>query len=739
MFSDGTASMTASFSGLASKTVSVDFEAHWFGAPTYTWTGTTVCHASRICYKCSYDHNQNATITGAELVAPTCTDMGTTRYTATFAHSAFNTQTKDAVDIPAINHDYDYANAVFNWSGYTCPNATVTCKNDSSHVITVDTDVTSSTTPASCVVNGYTDYTASFTVDGDTYTNIKTETLTAPGHSYVYTSDDNNTHHGTCSACNDTTDSEAHTFGDDGICTVCGDIAKYTVTWKDWDGSNLEIDENVPHGTTPSYDGEEPSRVEDEMATYEFSGWNKTIGPVTGNVTYTAKYNVTYKTYTLTFLNYDGEQIWQKEFVYGNTPVYDGPTPVKPFDSDKHYTYNRFLNLEKEPGHQGMAVVTEDATYTAQFNSYAHSYTYEDKGANHLCKCNCGYSFSAPHQLGPDGDCVYCHNNSMADYSDVNEAIDSIPSSVYFTSESYAAVTEAKENIDWSCTAGRQGEVDAMAAAINAAIDGLVPIKYNVAVPDGSKVSQQRDASLTRLYWIAIVETPAKQNGEEFSYWAKEDGTAVSTYRRYAFFVTEDTSLHPVYGADREDEHFPNYVCRVVGIRNNLDGTYSILVDHSVTSAASIMGHGVMITSDSSIGTVEQQMLISNQNLQKYAARMSATTRTGLLEIPVVLEGDTFYARAYIMDAEGEYHYGDIQTFNISEAITGDSTGEIIMTDIYETSLVQPDDEAPVEVEEPDEPEAPSVSGWDTILNRLMALIEKIIGYFKLAVTTIKF
>ena len=64
----------------------------------------------------------------------------------------------------------------------------------------------------------------------------------------------------------------------------------YTVTWENYDGTTLEIDENVPYGATPSYDGSIPSRPSTTDYVYYFNGWNKPLAPVTGNVTYVATY-----------------------------------------------------------------------------------------------------------------------------------------------------------------------------------------------------------------------------------------------------------------------------------------------------------------------------------------------------------------------------------------------------------------------------------------------------------------
>jgi hypothetical protein len=67
-------------------------------------------------------------------------------------------------------------------------------------------------------------------------------------------------------------------------------INKYNITWKNYDGSTLELDEAVEFGTMPSYDGNTPIRKADASFTYTFKGWTPVIEKVTGDKEYMAEY-----------------------------------------------------------------------------------------------------------------------------------------------------------------------------------------------------------------------------------------------------------------------------------------------------------------------------------------------------------------------------------------------------------------------------------------------------------------
>ena len=81
--------------------------------------------------------------------------------------------------------------------------------------------------------------------------------------------------------------------------TFSSTVNKYTVTWKNYDGSVLETDAEVAYGSTPTYDGATPTKPEDQTNTYTFKAWSRTITTVTQNATYTATFDAEAKPVTI--------------------------------------------------------------------------------------------------------------------------------------------------------------------------------------------------------------------------------------------------------------------------------------------------------------------------------------------------------------------------------------------------------------------------------------------------------
>ena len=211
---------------------------------------------------------------------------------------------------------------------------TITWKNDDGSVLETDTEVEVGTTPS---------------YDGETPTK-------AADAQYTYT-------------FNTWTPEVTEVTGDaEYTATYTNTTNTYTVTWKNEDGSVLETDTGVAYGTTPTYDGETPTKAADAQYTYIFNTWSPEVTSVTGDAEYTATYTNTTNTYTVTWKNEDGSVLETDTGVaYGTTPSYDGETPTKAADAQYTYTFNTWS--------PEVATVTGDAEYTATYNKTAIEYT----------------------------------------------------------------------------------------------------------------------------------------------------------------------------------------------------------------------------------------------------------------------------------------------------------------------------------------------------------------------------
>ena len=141
---------------------------------------------------------------------------------------------------------------------------------------------------------------------------------------------------------------------------------KCTVTWKNGD-SVLETDENVEYGTTPTYDGVEPTKAADAQYSYVFAGWTPEVVTANGDVTYTAVFTSVLNKYTVTWKNGDTTLETDKNVEYGTMPTYNGAEPQKAADAQYVYVFSGWSPVVSE--------VVGNVTYVAQFTSAPNSYT----------------------------------------------------------------------------------------------------------------------------------------------------------------------------------------------------------------------------------------------------------------------------------------------------------------------------------------------------------------------------
>ena len=154
-------------------------------------------------------------------------------------------------------------------------------------------------------------------------------------------------------------------------------VSGFTITWQNYDGAVLKIDEDVEIGATPAYTGATPTRPSDAQYTYTFSGWTPTIVPATNNATYTATYSTTINTYTVTWKNGETTLETDNNVPYGTHPSYDGAEPTKPATGQFTYAFIGWATSSNPttPVDLSNVTVTGNVTYVALFSENTNKYT----------------------------------------------------------------------------------------------------------------------------------------------------------------------------------------------------------------------------------------------------------------------------------------------------------------------------------------------------------------------------
>ena len=398
--------------------------------------------------------------------------------------------------------------------------------------------------------------------------------------------------------------------------------------------------------------------------------------------------------FDIKFVNYDGTVLRSGKVDYGTKPVYDGDEPTRPSDDSYEYTFSGWSPEITE--------VTADATYTAQFTEKAHSFycsPIDDEQHEDICM-DCNYKKSAEN-----------HTFVYTKLTDTRYG--------YLCKECGYSYTKQVTNIkvEFVC--------DDYSADVNSQI--VKGCKYSSVYNNEKSVN----------YPIVTIQAPLKitSNGQTlyFVYWLDADtNEIVGTYTTYKYFQTKQTvRFTPVYATQQDyyaQRDTATIASRVVDCRLNDNGSYSLLAEHSVASSCkSILGHGVIYTTDSANAGA---LTIDNDNVQKKMASTSANALTGLLEVNVDLQGaSAVWARTYIIDANGDVHYGTARQFDVTASTA--SAGEVVtlVARSYDLTDLNSDAETPTIGE--DEPtEKTPLEILKTIFSKLIEIINAIISYF---------
>lgn len=230
-------------------------------------------------------------------------------------------------------------------------------------------------------------YGATITVNGNTIT-INGQTVTANANTataqYTYT------------FANWTTDA---TVGNDTIITAnfSRSVNSYSVTWKNGN-ETLETDENVAYGTTPVYNGVQPTKESDNENIYTFSGWSPAISSVTGDVTYVAQFTTTANKHTVVFYNDDGvTELGRVVVGHGETAIYPNALPTKESTAEITYTFEKWVTAKDGTTEASFTNITEDKSVYAKYSTNARTYvvTFCDYDETILSQTNVAYGNAA--------------------------------------------------------------------------------------------------------------------------------------------------------------------------------------------------------------------------------------------------------------------------------------------------------------------------------------------------------
>ena len=154
-------------------------------------------------------------------------------------------------------------------------------------------------------------------------------------------------------------------------------VNKYTVTWKNDDGSVLRTDKNVEYGTVPSY-GANPTKAADAQYTYTFAGWTPEVKTVTGDATYKATYTKEANSYTLTY-DLDGGE-WENDTTYTYTKKYNEEVEVKADPTKTGYTFAGWTSEEVEVVNDKFTMPAKNVTLKALWKANIYNVTYDLNG-----------------------------------------------------------------------------------------------------------------------------------------------------------------------------------------------------------------------------------------------------------------------------------------------------------------------------------------------------------------------
>lgn len=174
-------------------------------------------------------------------------------------------------------------------------------------------------------------------------------------------------------------------------------VNSYTVTWKNGN-TVLETDENVIYGTTPVYNGAQPTKDSDNENVYIFSGWSPAISSVTGDITYVAEFTTTANKHTVVFYDDDGvTELGRVGVGHGETAIYPNALPTKASTVESTYTFEKWVTAKDGTTEASFTNITEDKSVYAKYSTNVRTYivTFCDYDGTVLSQIDVAYGNAA--------------------------------------------------------------------------------------------------------------------------------------------------------------------------------------------------------------------------------------------------------------------------------------------------------------------------------------------------------
>jgi|GEM_PF-5487639 len=483
------------------------------------------------CSRCDYTTYQEIPALGHDIVsheaqAATCGGIGWDAY-ETCSRCDYTTYK----EIAALGHSY--GEPEWSWTGYTTASALFTCSHDTSHVETVNAEISRSD-----AADKYT-YTATVSFNGQTYTDSKTETrtYTVTWKDYdgtVLASDSaaeygsNPSYQGTSTPTREATAEYTYTFAgwDPAITEVTGD-ATYTATFSAVknkyaisfvNGSETLQNTEVEYGATPSYSGETPTKADDEQYTYTFSGWSPEITAVTGEATYTAEFTSQLRAFNVNWQDYDTTVLGANTVKYGEDAVYPGSgDPTRPADAE--YTYT-FAGWTPEPK-AVTSDITVKATYTAVKNKYTVKFLNDNGTEISSSLLEYGTTPQAPADIAKEATAEYTYT-----FTGWNPAIETVTKDANYTATFSAE--KNKYNVTWIGADGKPISEEAFEYGSTPSFGGATPTK--AATDEFTYTFAGWDPAITTVTGATTYTATFTEKKNSYTItWKNDEGSTIGT------------------------------------------------------------------------------------------------------------------------------------------------------------------------------------------------------------------